>query len=131
MDLVFQQYHYGFTSFSSFKCYIRRYGGGEYNLAVDNRLGVEGMLANQVCRGLCLLNIRQAYLLVRSGGVTINAVTTKNPRAMLRLGDTFKLSFPFSKICLKYYVRRLRRRRYIFKPPGYFEINYRIMAFKI
>ena len=105
MDLVFQQYHYGFNSFASFKSYLRRYGGREALWKNSLSLGVEGMLANQLTRVLAIFNIRDAYLLVRSGAVTVNKQKRLNPRFMLYVGDTFRIKVPFSKFLLKRYIK--------------------------
>ena len=82
MDIVLQQYHYGFSTLKSFKCFLERntskLGGGRLVT-----FGIEGMLANQLYRSGLVTNIRHGYILVKSGGVIVNKQRVRNPRRVL------------------------------------------------
>lgn len=56
MDIVLQQYHYGFSTLKSFKYFLERnmskLGGPKLT-----SFGIEGMLANQLCRSGLVTNI--------------------------------------------------------------------------
>lgn len=130
MDIVLQQYHYGFSTLKSFKYFLERnmskLGGPKLT-----SFGIEGMLANQLCRSGLVTNIRHGYILVKSGAVVVNKQQVRNPRKVLIVGDTFSLCFPFNKLLLKNLRRRLRMRLQTFNVARYLEYNLRLMVFRI
>ncbi len=131
MDLVFQQYHYGFSSLSSFKSYIKMYAGREFTSRTTTNLGIEGMFANQLARTGLVANVRAAYLLIRTGAVKLNGCIIKNPRKMLSIGDSFQIVYPFSSLLLRDYIRRLKLRQVFFNVPRYYEYNLKLLLFNI
>lgn len=130
MDTVLQQYHFGFSSLNSFKYFLERntskLGGGKLVA-----LGIEGMLANQLCRAGVVNDIRNGYVLVKSGAVAVNKQQVRNPRKVLVVGDVFSIMFPFNKLMLRLLRKRLKLRLQIFNLARYLEYNFRLMVFKI
>lgn len=96
-----------------------------------DKLGVEGMLANQLCRTGFLINIRWGYLLVKAGGVLVNGLKDSNPRRMIRVGDTFQVLQPFSGLVVKHYLRLLRARKAFFSTATYLEFSLPLFLFKV
>ena len=103
VSALFQQHHFGFGRLTSFRTYIRKHATNVNSVKMAG-LGINGMLANQLYRSTLVPSVREAYVLVRSGGVSINEKYTKNPRKPLYLGDEIKINSRFRKSIMGYYL---------------------------
>lgn len=127
VNLVFQQYHYGFSTLASFKAYVRKINAG-----ACTGFGLESLFSAQLFNSVGgLPNIRAAYNLIRAGGVLLNNCVCTNPRKFLNVYDGFRIIFPFNVIVLDFFLKRLNREMVILPPPPYIEFNLRVLSFKI
>lgn len=129
VNLVSQQYHYGFSSLASFKSYLRKISNS--SILRLGALGLEGLLCAQLFNTGILPNIRAAYNLIRSGAVLVNGYCCTNPRKFLKVSDSFMIIFPFNVVVLDFFLERLRAELIISVPPCYVEFGLRVMFFKI
>lgn len=130
LDRILQQYHFGFGTQASLRAYVRRYAHKEF-LSHYGYLGIEGMLANLLCRLTLFPEIRTAYAFIRSGAFLVDNVKTNNPRKMIRLGSTISVSSEFRKVILKYYLLWVKQKRVLVGIPFYFDYDFKLMKFRI
>lgn len=128
-DTILQQHHYGFSSFASFKAYVNRFA--QKGLSHRAFLGLEGMLANLLCRLTIFPEIRVAYAFIRSGAFLVNTKKITNPRKIIYVGDTISVERSFKKLILKYYLLWLKQDRILFGIPLYFDYDFKLMKFKV
>lgn len=128
LDLTIQQYHFGFSSMSSFKSYLKR-----INFLGNNSLafGLDGMLANQLWRIGLVQNVRMGYVLVKSGAIVLNGNTEKNPRRLLFVDDILRVDYRFSRYILQFYRDNLASKKIVLLIPQFYEFNFRLMIFKL
>lgn len=130
MDAILQQHHFGFSSLTSFKCFVQKnrqkLGGNQLKA-----FGIEGMLANQLCRAGVIDDIRKGYVLVKAGAVLVNSREVRNPRKILIVGDSFSIRFPFNRLLVGLLKTRLKKEIQFFNIAPYLEYNLRMLSFRI
>ena len=132
LTLLRHQQYFCLPTLSQTKSFIRKQELSYYKRAAGRIfLGMEWNILNLLFRTNLFPTTKFAYALVKLGGVLVNGESVQNPRAMLRIFDSFQLHPAFIRSVFFYFMERLWRRTIRINSPTYLSCNYRLMHFVI